>query len=69
MEYFKHMVIGSIALSDLELTCANLETMIASASTLKSDLWSNDLQSTYDLLPDMWKSERRVKGIAEQLQM
>lgn len=69
MEYLKHMVIGSIALGDLELTCANLETMIASASILESDLWRNDLQSTYDLLPDTWKGEKRVKEIAEQLQM
>ena len=47
MEYLKHLVIASIASGDLELTCANLETMIASASTIESDLWRNDLQSTY----------------------
>ncbi len=58
-------VMTSIAMNELEHSCALLETSVISASALGSQLRINEAYEIYELMLDKWGNEARVKALRE----
>ena len=67
MELLKHLVIGSVALGDLERSEHHFDLMVTTAACLGSDYWLSDLHDTYRQMQLKWPHEQHVRKLAERL--
>jgi tetratricopeptide (TPR) repeat protein len=65
MELQNHRVIISIALNELEQSCAYFEKAFVSGRTLGSDLHQSEAQSLYDQMQAKWPHEKDVKELVD----
>jgi transcriptional regulator with XRE-family HTH domain/tetratricopeptide (TPR) repeat protein len=67
MELLDYCVIGSIALDDLDSSCAYFKELALSGIQLGSELHNGEVQTIYQQLYSKWPHEKRIQELAELL--